>query len=541
MTRLVHSQQGIAELLLRTLTLAALICCGAWPDSNLAVAQAPSIHTGNYRAYREWVPFDPQPRPNPAPPAQFASDREASPPLGTAQRFDVGDTRGSQSAEARNMSPPHWGEDPEPLPPARSSGDSRVARDWVPREPQVAGGQPLPGQLDDNPFAQASLRREPAGFRPRSVYRSTLDPEFLESLNHEGWSPNLTTPGQSPFGSSPGQAAPQQSTPFRQPQTIQERGYRQPQPFSRGIPFDTGAQFDFENKHEQFPPMREILATGRYFAMGEVWLLRPHFNGNHGLATEIGNFLSTTPADHAYETAPRFRVGFESSYGPGVELGFLHFHHRSNPLSFTRNGAATGSTFVEVMGSPNVVSLSASAPGQRLVVGQSLELHSFQATVFKEIQFRRARINGILGIKTAAIDHEFRSQLFNPAGTLADYLNANTTFNGYGPTFSIEYYRPVGHTKLEMFGAAAGSTLLGNRTQWIDSGSFSALRTNSLELLTIAEINMGVQYQYHYAEKRCVYGRLAATHQSWLGGGTPTTPTGDFGFRGFAFAVGLNR
>jgi hypothetical protein len=538
-----------------------MVLCSALIMSNWAAAQPNSIHSGNYRSVQQWTPSEPRTQQSTELPVFLTAGPTAesrlieSAPIAASpatRRIDPGDTRGSQSTEARSMSPPHWGEEPEYLPPMRQANRSPRAGEWLPQDdtlpgmasPHVASpnvtSPNVTSQADvaeANPFSQASVRREAPGPRPRSMYRSAFDGEFLESLNNENWSPNFVSPYQDyPY------QAPQQSTPFRQPQSIHERGYRQPQPFSRGSPFDTGAQFDFENKHQEFPPMREIIATGRFFGMTEVWLLRPHFGGNQGLATQTGGFLRTFPADHAYETAPRFRVGFESSYGPGVELSYLQFHHRSTPLSFTSTGTTSGTSFLNVIGSPNPLSLSTTAAGQRLEVGQSLEVHTFQANAFKEVAFARARINGVLGMKSAAITHDFRGRVFDGAGTVVDFLEGSTVFRGYGPVFSIEYYRPVGHTKLELFGAAAGSTMMGNRRQWVNAGDvMGSLRTNSLELLTFAEISTGLQYKYHYAEKRCVYGRLAMTHQSWLGGGTPTNPDGDFGFRGVGFAVGVNR
>ncbi|MEZ6095446.1 MAG: Lpg1974 family pore-forming outer membrane protein [Pirellulaceae bacterium] len=435
-----------------------------------------------------------------------------------------GDTRGSSSEEARSMSPPHWGAEPQFWTPPPNS-----------TEVPLPGGEGQPAVLPhDNPenrnttSASATLPRN-------SAYRSVLDPGVFEPAIEPTQDPMLGygEKRQPTMGSS---------TTFFEPQSPYERGFRSDFPLSRGTAYDNGDKFEYETKKKQYPPMKEIIATGRFFGMGEAWLMRPYFNNNTAGRIQGPNFGESFQADHAFETAPRIRLGFESKYGPGAELQLFQFDHNSNPIFMTSDGINQAIASVDAAGFGSPITLATSNAGEQMEISQALEVNSFLFAVFKEAKLPISRINGMMGMRYASIAQEYHARLLDGASNQLATLDNVTDFRGYGPYFGIEYYRPVGHTKLELLASAAGSLLLGNRDQSVNqNGSFVSRRTGIDEVVTTFDVLTGIQYAYHYAENRSYYARLAYQSQVWLNGGAPSSPSDDFGFRGVAFAVGFNR
>ncbi len=443
-----------------------------------------------------------------------------------------GDSGMSQSDEARAMSPPHWGGVPQYWVPnsnaetphsVRSEGQNTIRNDALPHSDR-----------SQVPIASASTFANPK-LPKSSAYQAVIDPDQLDLPDSQNYNPlnGLGQPREPTQGSI---------MPYYQPQTMHERGYGFGQPIHRGLPFDNGEKFPFEEKKKHYPPMKEIIATGRFFGMAELWMLRPSYNNNAVLRSQGPVFGESFQADHAFEAAPRIRLGFESKYGPGAELQYFEFDHGSNPISMVSNGITQGVSSVDVLGFDSPAILATANAGDRLTVAQALEVHSMLFCVFKEAKFPISRINGMLGFRYASIAEELRAITNDSSGAITGALLNTTDFRGFGPHFGIEYYRPMGHTKLELIGAASGSLLLGNRDQFVNlSDTIVTRRTGADEVVTMFDVMAGIQYSYNYAENRSYYVRLAALNQVWLGGGTPNSPTDDFAFRGVALSAGFNR
>ncbi len=319
-----------------------------------------------------------------------------------------------------------------------------------------------------------------------------------------------------------------------------ERGFRQSSLTVRPQVWDDGTEHDFENKKKHYPPMSEILATGRYFGMAEWQALKPYHLGNHAIAVQSGGSSSAISHDFDFEAAHRLRLGFESKYGPGIEFQYSQYDHLSDSVGFTSDGLATGTSEV-AFGTGNVTSLVASGAGDLLTSRHDLEIHSLTAMFFKEVKLPISRVNGTFGLRYVSVAQQMLSQRTS-GGALTGSLVNLQDLRALGPTLGLEYYRPVGHTPLELMGSFSGSLLFGNRDQYVSNAGvldFNSIGNN--EFLVLGDFYGGLQYVRHRAEKRSWYARLGIQHQVWLGGGTGTDPGGDFGLRGVSFAVGWNR
>jgi hypothetical protein len=334
----------------------------------------------------------------------------------------------------------------------------------------------------------------------------------------------------------PGTALPL-TPPVYQP----DLGHRQPNPVTRDTESnDYGQAFDFEKKHVDYPKLGEILKTGRYFGSATALYVRPAFQANTSLfLTQSG---VTETFDFAYKLAPKLQLGFESKFGPGIELEYWGYSDLSRLASFTSDGIETATSSAWMRGANQWSRLTAINAGETLTARHRMELDVLGASFFKEVKLPRARINGKFGFQTAHIIHELVSQLSDGAGTELGSLRSRSDVRAFGPQFELEYIRPIGHTKLEFLTSASGSVLFGKQSQVIiNSNGANQSRLKADEFLMTFDFFSGAQYRRMFGENRYWFGRAGMTYQTWLHGGTAVLPQDDFGLRGFAVTVGVNR
>ncbi|MEM7457050.1 MAG: Lpg1974 family pore-forming outer membrane protein [Planctomycetota bacterium] len=318
-----------------------------------------------------------------------------------------------------------------------------------------------------------------------------------------------------------------------------ELGFRQSGPANRLLSYDDGRRYDFENKKPEYPPFSEILATGVYYSTAELHYLQPHFQGNSAIATSAG-----VSEAFNFDNDPgwKMRVGFESQYGPGLDLSYFQFDQNSAPATFTSDGVVTASTSAWMIGPSEWSRLTAANAGETLTSQHSLEVHAFGAGFFKELKFPISSITGMFGFQYATILQQLDANVTDASGTVLDTLTSVSDMKAYGPRFSFEYHRPVGHTKMILVSNFGGSLMYGNRDQVVTNSSTGDLsRLGADEFVTMLDYGMAVQYRMNTGERRYISTKLGYSTQTWLGGGTAILPQDDFGFRGWVLAIGFNR
>ena len=307
---------------------------------------------------------------------------------------------------------------------------------------------------------------------------------------------------------------------------------------------DIGKPYDFETKKKEFPPMREILATGRYFGSAELLYIKPHFQNNNAILinSPANNFGNSQSFDFSFTSASRFKVGFESKYGPGLELNYFQFDRDSNQSSFTSDGIETGTAGVFSTTPGATSTITAQNAGEVLTADHGLEVHRFGATFFKDWQLPVTRLGGGLGFQQIRINQTLDANVSDTAGNIISSVEGSHDFRAFGPQLTFRYFRPVGHTKLELIGGISGAVLFGNRDQTVQNsvtGGFDQVGSN--DVLMLFEVIGGLQYVRNLKENRSFYARLTLMNEIWLGGGNAGLTSEDFGFRGFGFAAGFNR
>ena len=328
------------------------------------------------------------------------------------------------------------------------------------------------------------------------------------------------------------------------PQYDPQVGHRSPRPVQRpsAYPLDDGKKFDFETKKRDFPPFGDIIATGRFFYNPEVLWAEPQFQGNTAIATEGVNFGESISGDFDSDFHPRVRLGFESKYGPGMELTYFNINSNSEIASFTSDGVITGQTNAWVIGRNVWSRILADDAGEILSSQHSIDIDSFSVSFFKVLKFPVSRVNGNFGFQYVSIAQNLNANVVSAGGATVESLQSNTDMRAFGPRAILEYYRPIGHTPLELVTTFGGAVLFGQRDQFVtNSQTGLENRLGADEFLTIIDFLVAVQYKKTIGENRSWYSRFGFMNQTWIGGGTAAFPQGDFGLRGLTFGIGYNR
>ena len=324
----------------------------------------------------------------------------------------------------------------------------------------------------------------------------------------------------------------------------QDVGYRREQQTRRfdSYSLNDGDKFGYETKKRDFPPFDEIIATGRFFYNAEVLWAEPQFQGNTLISTTAPGFRESLAGDFDSDFHPRVRFGFESPYGPGIEFTYFNINSNSELSSFTSDGITTGITTANVIGRNELSEIFADDVGETLVTQHSLDIDSATVSFFKELKFPVSRINGNFGFQYVSVAQLLNANVTAADGTVVETLQSSTDLRAWGPRAIIEYYRPIGHTPLELVTAFGGSVLFGQRDQFVTNSETGAInRFGADEFLTIIDFLLAVQFTKNVGENRGWYGRFGYINQTWIGGGSATIPEGDFGLRGLTFGIGYNR
>jgi hypothetical protein len=204
-------------------------------------------------------------------------------------------------------------------------------------------------------------------------------------------------------------------------------------------------------------------------------------------------------------------------------------------------GTSNAFTNVEAGDSGHIFSLSTSAAGDRLTSRQQLKLDSIEILFFKDQQNPVSRVRGNIGIRYVSLKHFLFADLIEPGGSVTSLRNVND-MEALGPKLGIEYFRPIGHTKLELQSGLSGSMLVGRRDQTVTQvGNRQFEQLGKIEPLSIFEIYLGVQWNFKLSRCRTAFVRTALESQYWTGGDSAVETASDFGFYGLTAGFGLTR
>ena len=132
---------------------------------------------------------------------------------------------------------------------------------------------------------------------------------------------------------------------------------------------------------------------------------------------------------------------------------------------------------------------------------------------------------------------------------LRGQIDFRHSLEGFGPTISLDAYRPFG-SQSGIFCKARGSVLFGDGESRLIAGEdldlttpFNTTRTTSRDdLLSIGEVQLGYRWQGRKVSRRAYrpFCSIAMEGQIWNGAGNASSEEGTLGFFGFNVGGGLS-
>lgn len=284
-------------------------------------------------------------------------------------------------------------------------------------------------------------------------------------------------------------------------------------------------------------------SRGQWFGRYEAMVAWPYYsNGHHGVSIQSGATTIAEPFDYNLLIGNRTVVGWESKKGPGGMMQYTDLFAISEQLSAAAIGAVSGITSeIAVPGSATPYTLVAN-PGERIESSAREHLTSYRPTAFKRVYFPISTISGGFGLDYTVLRQEVNySRFAGLAATMPNgTLDGRRRFSGIGPSFDIEYHRPIGHTQLAMLGGAQMGVLFGSdRWNVFENGSHS-YQENSHRVITNANVRLGVEWSHAVGSRpdSRIFARFTIEGQNWLNAGNFSSPDASLGFLSGNFAFG---
>ncbi len=307
--------------------------------------------------------------------------------------------------------------------------------------------------------------------------------------------------------------------------------------------FPTLPPNDKKGRTAGYDSLEAVLKNGFWFGEIDFLYFEPIFQENNAFAIS-GGAGTTVATDYGFNVSPRVSVGFETNAGPAVKFTFWRFNEFSNLNEFTFDAVQSAVTTIDLGDSDNQFQLGAGASaGSQLSVQQQIKMNSSELLFFKDQQNPISTVRGNVGLRHVSLQQFLFAGLNDPVAGSQVVRNVNDYFAG-GPKLGIEYFRPIGHTNLELQSGLFGSLLFGRRDQsFTELGGtnvqFSQL--GKIEPLTIFELYLGVQWNLELSKCQHLFFRTSIESQLWAGSDSVVDIGSDLGFYGVSFSFGLTR
>ncbi len=398
----------------------------------------------------------------------------------------------------------------------------------------LSAGYPLPVSVEQT-VSKASESLPPRGVMPA-----------IPELNRKSWQPRVRLERGKTGELSPSNfRANDWDVPAAE--SLLDRGFRRPEITRRpNVDYQpsagySGLESECDKDKTDSPSLKEILRTGRYFGSANLSFLKPVLQGDLAFQTTGAAGQFQNKFDYNYSTASQFNFGFESKAGPGVSINYWEFDGTSEASSWVSPDISMGETIVDLGGVLNGIQLSDFDLNDTVTVNDLLDVQSLEASFFKEVKFKISRMGGRVGFQWVDIERQTNAVLAVDGGTTIEWAG-KTQFQGAGPTFGLDYFRPIGHTKIEFLARGDLGLIFGQRDKvLIDSAGAVFQNLGDDEFLTNLNMFLGAQYVISRGGNRCFYLRSGLDYRAWLGADNTTASNSDFGLRGFSLTLGYNR
>lgn len=284
-------------------------------------------------------------------------------------------------------------------------------------------------------------------------------------------------------------------------------------------------------------------SRGQWFGRYETLVAWPYYsNGHAGLTVQSGPLSIAEPFDYNLIVGNRGVVGWESKKGPGGMFEYTDLFAISERLSAGVFGGVSGvDGEINVPGFAGPFSISALS-GERLESTAREHLTSYRPTAFKRVYFPVSTISGGFGFDYTVLRQAVSYSRFADLATTVpnETLDGRRRFSGLGPSFDIEYHRPIGHTQLAMLGGAQLGVLFGSDRWNVLQNGLLTYQENSHRVITNATVRIGVEWSQAVGSRpdSRVFARFTIDGQNWLNAGNFSSPDSALGFLSGSFSFG---
>src|SRR5581483_8477385 len=318
--------------------------------------------------------------------------------------------------------------------------------------------------------------------------------------------------------------------------------------------------------------MPDSCKTSGIMAGATLYFLKPYFQNNVAFSTTTGIGTASptqtnTDFDWNLGLAPAFWLGWASSSGLGVRGRYFNFDHSSGTqVAGLAPGLAASTTIDPAPGlnpqpggfnfrSPGVV-LGGGLGTDALEFSSNLSLMVFDAEATYDWRAGKLAVLLTVGGRYLQLDQSYSAILRNTgaAATELQRLDLDRTFEGGGPTASMQARVDLGWTGLALFGLVRGSMLVGSTRQdstfnraVTDPGGLvggsqnvTARRTgSSSSTLPVAELELGLEYGRTFGRYR-PFLRAAVVNQTYFDAGNASGAGGNLSLFGGQLSLGVN-
>lgn len=284
-------------------------------------------------------------------------------------------------------------------------------------------------------------------------------------------------------------------------------------------------------------------ATSLYGGFEFLWM-RAHFDQNVAMIIDppIGNVMR--PFDYSFDFTPRVWLGWQSCNDAGFRLTYWQF---SAAAAEERVTAVTGATpvYLFVYGAGGNLTRNAYADlTETLVSNHSLSLQAWDIEGTQKFTLGSVKCLAGVGVRLADMDQNLRGEVYNAANALWEVVTNDLSFQGVGPTASLQLNRCLSNSSFSTFGSMRGAFLFSDTQQNIyemKDGYTTELVdiANQTEVLTMGECALGVQYSQCIGTTAQLFVRGNYECQAWFDVGGPVDSHSTVSLDGIGLSTGI--
>jgi len=319
-----------------------------------------------------------------------------------------------------------------------------------------------------------------------------------------------------------------------------------------------------------------------FYAGAGFYMFKPIGNNiawrsHHEFLQPDGRFVSSsfdTNFNNSLSFGPRFWIGVVNPCGLGVRARYWSLSQtvgttiRNDYPSNTAIGAGHDSetllSAAPFFGEPGfhngsggddegeAVDTISAGFGHALVLSNKIRLNVADFEVTQAVDAGKWLLLTGGGVRWGRIIQDYQAldlqYINNVPFPIRKVAKSTNSFDGFGPTVSLEIRRPLGDSGFALYGSARGAVLFGDRRLHAEYAEFDrntnfnrlfqAFDRRYNDVLPIGELELGGLYSQNMGSMT-PFLQVGFVTQTWFGAGTATTYRDNLGFIGLTAAAGV--